>query len=71
MGLSADEQLKKLSQRPDYEIDYSDIPPITDFTGWVIFSEINKEFAEVIEHSAPEKLIVSVTKARSMKHYYC
>ncbi len=26
--------LKKLAKTPDESIDYSDIPPITDFTGW-------------------------------------
>ena len=30
------ENLKRLAERPDDEIDYSDIPEITDFSGFVV-----------------------------------
>jgi hypothetical protein len=35
--LSEDEkaELRALAERPDSEIDYSDIPKVTDFSGWM------------------------------------
>jgi hypothetical protein len=35
--LSEDEKagLRALAERPDSEIDYSDIPKVTDFSGWM------------------------------------
>jgi uncharacterized protein (DUF4415 family) len=30
------ENLKRLAERPDHEIDYSDIPEITDFSGFEV-----------------------------------
>jgi uncharacterized protein (DUF4415 family) len=39
------EDLKSLAERPDEEIDYSDIPEVTDFTGF----EVGKFFRPVKE----------------------
>lgn len=58
--MSAEERLKLLVEMPDEEIDYSDIPPVTDFTGWVRLSEINKDFAAVIEQPESEKITVNL-----------
>ena len=33
-GMPDEERLKKLAAMPDEDIDYSDIPPTTDFTNW-------------------------------------
>jgi hypothetical protein len=33
------EELMKLAKRPDAEIDYSDIPEVTDFSGWMTQEE--------------------------------
>jgi len=33
------EELRELAKRPDTEIDYSDIPEVTDFSGWMTLEE--------------------------------
>lgn len=33
-NLSTDERIKKLAEMPDDEIDYSDIPDMSDARGW-------------------------------------
>jgi hypothetical protein len=33
------DELRELAKRPDTEIDYSDIPEVTDFSGWMTQEE--------------------------------
>ncbi|MBX9597012.1 MAG: BrnA antitoxin family protein [Burkholderiales bacterium] len=68
--LSAEERLKKLAQMSDDEIDYSDIPSITDFAGWVRLSEINKEFAAVIEQPESEKITVNLRLDKEIVDFF-
>jgi hypothetical protein len=39
------EELRALAERPDDEIDYSDIPKTTDFSGWMTPDELNDYLA--------------------------
>lgn len=69
-GMSAEERLKALIEMPDEEIDYSDIPVVTDFTGWVKLSEVNKDFASVIERPESEKVTVNLRLDKEIVDFF-
>lgn len=69
-GMSTEERLKALDAMSDDEIDYSDIPPVTDFTGWVRLSEVNKEFAAMIEQPESEKITVNLRLDREIVDFF-
>jgi len=52
--------LKKLAKMPDESIDYSDIPPITDFTGWTKLHAKKKDV-----HTTLDEDVLKWVKAQS------
>lgn len=69
-GMSVEERLKALIDLPDEEIDYSDIPAVTDFTEWVKLSEVNKDFASVIERPESEKVTVNLRLDKEIVDFF-
>lgn len=53
MKKMTDAQLRKLAEMPDDDIDYSDIPPVADFSGFVRVG--NKSLDEVVKQSIDQQ----------------